>query len=140
MFSQRQAVIRFMGRTKLPFKRLPPNTQMTPQILTLVMQTPAAYLGIHALEQLGVYYLGANPDRERDAQEAQIPHALEVNNVRLALLGTRTLFQWILEPFIRVLNLSPASSYAMVYDGIAKVFLNSEDVNFAIEYERTLKS
>ncbi len=96
--------------------------------------------GVHALEQLGVYYLGANQDREKDAQEAGIPHALEVNNVRLALLRTRALMYWIPEPFIRILNLSPASSYAKVYDGIAKVSFDGEGVKLAIEYERTLKS
>ncbi len=96
--------------------------------------------GIQGLEQLGVYYLGANLDREKDAQEAQVPHALEVNNVRLALLRTGTLLYWIPEPFIRILNLSPASSYAKVYDGVARVYLDGEGINFAIEYERTLKS
>lgn len=96
--------------------------------------------GIHALEQLGIYFLGANLDREKDAQEAQIPHALEINSIRLALLTTGTLWQWIPEPFIRVLNLSPASAYAKVYDGIAKVCISGQDVRFAIEYERTLKS
>jgi len=96
--------------------------------------------GIHALEQLGVFYLGANLDRDRDTREEQIPLALEVINILLALLGTRRLWQWTPEPFIRVLNLSPAHAYAKVYDGIAKVYLNGEDATFAIEYERTLKS
>jgi hypothetical protein len=96
--------------------------------------------GIQALEQLGVYFLGANLDRERDAREAEIPHALEVNYIRLALLCTGSLWQWIPEPFIRALNLSPSACYAKVYDGIAKVRLAGESVSFAIEYERTLKS
>ncbi len=38
------------------------------------------------------------------------------------------------------MNLSPASAYAKVYDAIARVHLNGESVEFAIEYERTLKS
>jgi hypothetical protein len=96
--------------------------------------------GIQALEQLGVYYLGANLDRDRDAHEAQIPHALELNYIRLALHCTGSLWQWISEPFIRALNLSPSASYAKVYDGIARVHLAGEFVSFAIEYERTLKS
>ena len=70
----------------------------------------------------------------------QIPHALELNNIRLTLLRTRTLFSWIPESFIRVLNLSPAHAYAKVYDGIAKVFFDGEFAEFAVEYERTLKS
>jgi len=96
--------------------------------------------GIRALEQMGVYYLGANLDRERDPQEAQIPHALELNNIRLALHGTGMLCQWIPEPFIRILSLSPGTSYAKVYDGIAKVQFDGQYIRLAIEYERTLKS
>jgi len=96
--------------------------------------------GIEALERMGTYYLGANVERERDPSEFQIPHALELNNIRLTLLRTGTLFSWIPESFIRVLNLSPAHAYAKVYDGIAKVFFDGEFAEFAVEYERTLKS
>jgi len=96
--------------------------------------------GIEALERMGTYYLGANVEREKDPSEFQIPHALELNNIRLALLRTGTLFSWIPESFIRVLNLSPAHAYAKVYDGIAKVLFDGEFAEFAVEYERTLKS
>lgn len=96
--------------------------------------------GIQALEQLGVYYLGANLDREKDPNEFQIPHALELNNIRLALARTNLLVQWVPESFIRVLNLSPAHAFSKVYDGIASVVLPVGQVDFAIEYERTLKS
>jgi hypothetical protein len=44
------------------------------------------------------------------------------------------------ECFIRVLNLSPATAYAKVYDGIANVRVDHGFVDFAVEYERTLKS
>jgi hypothetical protein len=56
------------------------------------------------------------------------------------LLVHRTLIQWIPECLIRVLNLSPATAYAKVYDGIATVRLHYDLVEFAVEYERTLKS
>jgi DNA mismatch endonuclease Vsr len=84
--------------------------------------------------------LTANVEREKDPSEFQIPHALELTNIRLVLLRTGTLWSWIPESLIRVLNLSPALAYAKVYDGIAKVFLDREFVEFAVEYERTLKS
>jgi len=96
--------------------------------------------GLQALESLGVYYLGSTCDREQDAYKYQMLHALEVNNIRLALLVDRKLLGWIPEPFIRVLNLSPATAYAKVYDGIATVMLYRQFVDFAVEYERTLKS
>jgi len=96
--------------------------------------------GIEALERLGTYYLGANVEREKDPSEFQIPHALEINNIRLVLLRTGTLWSWTPESLIRVLNLSPTHSYAKVYDGIAKVFFDRQFAEFAVEYERTLKS
>jgi hypothetical protein len=96
--------------------------------------------GIEALEQLGTYYLGANVEREKDPSEFQIPHALEINNIRLVLLRTRTLFSWTPESLIRVLNQSPTHAYAKVYDAIAKVLFDGEFAEFAVEYERTLKS
>jgi hypothetical protein len=37
------------------------------------------------------------------------------------------------------LNLSPATAYAKVYDGIANVRVDHGFVDFAVEYERTLK-
>jgi hypothetical protein len=96
--------------------------------------------GVQALERLGIYYLGGNLERERDASEFQIPHSLELNNIRLALKATGNLMLWIPEVSVRVLNLSPATAYAKVYDGIAEVFLDGDHVEFAIEYERTFKS
>ena len=124
-------------------RRLVCNGLVRKQVLPFLSGDPLYSIsrrGIHALERMGVYYLGANLDRERDTQEAQIPHALELNNVRLALLGTGMLWQWIPEPFIRILSLSPSNGYAKVYDGIAKVRLDGQYIGFAIEYERTLKS
>jgi hypothetical protein len=95
--------------------------------------------GIQALERLGTYYLGANLEGA-EAHEFQVPHALEVNNIRLALLRTGRLWSWVPESLIRILNVSPVSAYAKVYDGIAEVNLEGRAVKFAVEYERTLKS
>lgn len=96
--------------------------------------------GIQALERLGTYYLGANTERGSDVQAFQVPHALEVNNIRLILLRRRVLKQWIPESLIRVLNLSPAYAYAKVYDGVATIEISDTLVSVAIEYERTLKT
>src|SRR5215469_1793907 len=96
--------------------------------------------GLQALERPGIYYLGATIDREQDAHKYQVPHALEVNDIRLTLSIHHQFGRWISESFIRVLNLSPATAYAKVYDGIASVLVYGRSVEFAIEYERTLKS
>ena len=60
--------------------------------------------------------------------------------IRLTLSLHHQLGGWIPESFIRVLNLLPATAYAKVYDGIASVRVYGRSVEFAIEYERTLKS
>jgi hypothetical protein len=96
--------------------------------------------GFHALEGLGTYHLGATFDREPEAHKSQIPHALEVNSIRLALMRTLKLRDWIPESHIRGLNLLPTSAYAKVYDAIATVLIDDHEVEFAIECERTPKT
>ena len=97
--------------------------------------------GIQALEEMGITYLGGYVERERDPQEVQIPHVLELNRIRFALERSGALLFWVPETFIRVLNLSPVFCYAKAYDAVAKVILgDGMSAEFAIEYERTLKS
>jgi hypothetical protein len=97
--------------------------------------------GVQALEEMGITYLGGYGEREKDPTEAQVPHVLELNRIRLALERSRALMVWIPEVFIRVVNLSPTLCYAKAYDAVAKVSLGGGVwAEFAIEYERTLKS
>ena len=96
--------------------------------------------GIQALERLGICYLGASLEREQDGEGFQIPHALEVNAIHLAMMQTLLLKQWIPESLIRVLNLSPHYAYSKVYDGIASLSLAGRRIDVAVEFERTLKS
>lgn len=96
--------------------------------------------GFHALEGLGSFHLGATVDREPEAHKSQVPHALEVNSIRLALMRTLKLRDWIPESYIRAVNLVPASAYAKVYDAIATVLIADNEIEFAIECERTLKT
>lgn len=97
--------------------------------------------GIHALEEMGITYLGGYVEREKDPTEVQIPHVLELNRIRLALERSGALMFWVPEVFIRAVNLSPTLGYAKAYDAVANVRLgDGVRVEFAIEYERTLKS
>jgi len=97
--------------------------------------------GIHALEGMGIVYLGAYVKPEKDPTEVQIPHVLELNRIRLALERSNALVYWVPEVIVRVLNLSPTLGYAKAYDAVATVNLGNDAlVEFAIEYERTLKS
>jgi hypothetical protein len=71
----------------------------------------------------------------------QLRHVLELNEIRLALECSDSPQNWTSEPFIRVLNLSSVLRYAKIYDAVARVSLGEGLVcDFAIEYERTLKS
>jgi hypothetical protein len=97
--------------------------------------------GVQALEEMGVTYLGGYVDREKGPHAAQIPHVLELNRIRLALERSGALVFWVPETFIRVVNLSPTFCYAKAYDAVARVDLgDGRPAEFAIEYERTLKS
>jgi hypothetical protein len=96
--------------------------------------------GIHGLEEMGIMYLGGYVEREKDPAEVQIPHVLELNRIRLALERSHVLVNWIPEVMVRILNLSPALGYAKAYDAVATVRTAAGSAEFAIEYERTLKS
>jgi hypothetical protein len=97
--------------------------------------------GIQALEQMGVRFLGGgHVERETDPDEEVTAHVLEITRIRIALEESHALMSWIPESFIRVLNLSPLYPYAKVYDAIVKVNRGDDVwIEFAIEYERTLK-
>ena len=89
----------------------------------------------------GITYLGGYVEREKAPTEAQIPHVLELNRIRIALERSHALVFWVPEVFIRAVNLSPTLYYAKAYDAVAKVRLGDGVwEEFAIEYERTLKS
>ena len=98
-------------------------------------------VGTQALEEMGITYMGGYVERVKDLAEVQIPHVLEVNRIRLALERSGALIFWIPEVLIRIVNLSPTLSYAKAYDAVAQVRIgDGVSVEFAIEYERTLKS
>lgn len=96
--------------------------------------------GFHTLEGLGTFHLGATFDREPEAHRYQIAHALEVNSIRLALMRSLKLRDWVPESHIRAVNLLPTSAYAKVYDGIACILIGDREVDLAIECERTPKT
>jgi len=89
--------------------------------------------GFYALEGLGSFHLGATVDREPEAHKSQVPHALEVNSIRLALMRTLKLRDWIPESYIRAVNLVPTSAYAKVYDAIATMLIADNEIEFAID-------
>lgn len=98
--------------------------------------------GFDALEWMGITYLGGGyVEQDKQPSDMQLCHVLELNEIRLALECSGILQSWTPEVFIRVLNLCPSLRYAKTYDAVVKVSLGHEIAcEFAIEYERTLKS
>lgn len=98
--------------------------------------------GVDALEWMGITYLGGGyVEQDKPPSEMQLCHVLELNDIRLALECSGMLHCWTPESFIRVLNLSPTLRYAKTYDAVVNVSLGEGIAcDFAIEYERTLKS
>jgi hypothetical protein len=69
----------------------------------------------------------------------QIPHALELVNIRLALLRAGILVAWKCELEIASRNLVLDGPPAKDYDAIAEIEVDGVAHSIAIEYERSLK-
>lgn len=70
---------------------------------------------------------------------AQVFHALELNALRLTLARTALLVSWQSEVEISSSNMV-SGVYQKDYDAIVKIWVGSEMREFALEYERSLKS
>ena len=95
--------------------------------------------GLRELESQGEFSLALHSRTRRMPDSAQVFHALELNSIRLALTRTALLISWRSEVEISSSNLV-LCAYQKDYDAIVKVWLGSEMREFALEYERSLKS
>ena len=80
-----------------------------------------------------------SPRGPRD-RELKVLHAVELNDLRLALLRAGLEILWVAESEIRSRNELTPSGYAKDYDALVTVSLAGRSARFALEYERTLKS
>jgi hypothetical protein len=76
-------------------------------------------------------------DRKRDRD--RVLHALELNEIHLALCRSGFLRRWMSEVEIRSRNELTACGYGKDYDAIIKLQLREQEVALAIEYERQAK-
>jgi hypothetical protein len=96
--------------------------------------------GIACLEIYGECYPAAFPISNGRAEEFSVVHALELNEIHLALLRRPELrTSWIPEIKIRTSDGFGTRSYAKEYDAIVEISLAEKSVSFALEYERTQK-
>jgi hypothetical protein len=72
--------------------------------------------------------------------QAAFMHAVELNEIQLALERARLLVSWVPEVEIKSQNGLTRFGYAKDYDAVVTVRLGDAEARFALEYERTPKS
>ena len=70
---------------------------------------------------------------------ARVHHALELNEIHLALKRTGVLVRWTPECEIRSSNELTTRGYVKDYDAVITVRVDQQECCFALEYERTPK-
>ncbi len=94
--------------------------------------------GASELVGRGEYYSGSTEIGKESSGHVQ--HALELNDVHLALKQTRTLIRWTPESDIRSRNEFTGIGYVKDYDAVIAVRIDEHEYRFALEYERTQKA
>ena len=97
-------------------------------------------LGLRVLESRGHYLLSLPSTAERMIHPNQIPHALELVAVHLALAKQGILQSWQGELEVASRNLVLETGTSKDYDAIAEILVGDQVQTFAIEYERTAKA
>ena len=96
--------------------------------------------GAAELAGLGEYYTGL-PRRSVDGQLPKaVYHAIDLNEIHLALKRSGSLVQWTPDTEIRSRNELTDSGYKKDYDAVVTVRCDSSERTFALEYERTAKA
>lgn len=84
-------------------------------------------------------YLAARSDRGAGLN-GNVHHALELNEIHLALKRTGMLIRWTPESEIRSSNEFTSIGYRKDYDALISVRVEGRECRFALEYERTPKA
>jgi len=86
----------------------------------------------------GEYYSGSA--ETGDPASGHVQHALELNDIHLALKRTGVLVRWTPESDIRSRNEFTGIGYVKDYDAVVVVRIDGHEHRFALEYERTPKA
>ena len=95
--------------------------------------------GLIFLESRGHYLLSLPSTTDQIIHPSQVPHALELVNIRTALARAGILRSWKCELEISSRNLMVENSVTKDYDAIAEIEVDGTSRSFAIEYERSAK-
>lgn len=95
--------------------------------------------GLALLEHQGEYTTVLNSSTAHLPHTSQAFHALELNEINLALARKNLLAGWQSEIEVASFNTLSQSPYQKDYDAIVTVWLGNRQAPFALEYERSLK-
>jgi len=96
--------------------------------------------GASELIGLGEYYTSATC-RPKDGQIPKaVFHAIELNEIHLALKRSEQLVRWMPDTEIRSRNELTDCGYCKDYDAVVTVWIDGSERQFALEYERTPKA
>lgn len=96
--------------------------------------------GLVELESQGEFAIALHSRTRQMPDRAQVFHALELNAIRISLARNALLVNWRSELEISSRNMVSIAPYQKDYDAIVKIWAGSEVREFALEYERSLKS
>lgn len=119
------------------------NTDHIRQVETVSWEGSPVYSitqkGLCTLESQGDFAIALHSRTRQMPDAAQVFHALELNALRLALAHSGLLVSWQSEIEITSCNMV-SGIYQKDYDAIVKIWRGAEIREFALEYERSLKS
>jgi len=96
--------------------------------------------GLVELESQGEFAIALHSRTRQMPDRAQVFHALELNAIRLSLARNGLLVSWQSEVEISSTNMVSAAPFQKDYDAVVKIWVGNELREFALEYERSLKS
>lgn len=96
--------------------------------------------GAERLQGMGEYGLVGRSKREQRDREVNVLHALELNQIHLSLLGKWPQARWTPSGQVRSQNELTDFGYAKDYDAVVVLRLETHELRFALEYERTPKA
>jgi len=96
--------------------------------------------GLMELESQGEFAIAFHSGTKHMPSRHQLFHALELNQIRIALARTTKRVDWQSEIEIASTNMVSPSPYQKDYDAVVKLSIEGRTIDFALEYERSLKS
>jgi hypothetical protein len=96
--------------------------------------------GLEQLERFGHTLLSMHSEAQTINQPARMMHSLGLNEIRLTFQRNHMLNSWLCDLEVCSENLLTGDKYAKDYDALAVLNIDGQQINCAIEYERSSKS